>query len=150
MATTPEIKKIEIDQESLRNLNTTRKWAMFIAIVGFIFLGLIIIIGLITGTFLFFMDTENSGSGIQGIIMLVIFVILAVGYFFPLFFLYSFSKHTALAIETLDKKMLNKAFKRLKAYFLYLGLLFILILAGYLVALILTGSATIIPNGTVY
>ena len=45
METPLENKKIEIEQETIKHLNTTRKWAMFLAIIGFIILGLIIIIG---------------------------------------------------------------------------------------------------------
>jgi hypothetical protein len=44
METPLENRKIEIGQETLNHLNTTRKWAMFHAIIGFIFLGLILII----------------------------------------------------------------------------------------------------------
>ena len=59
----PEIRKIEIDQETLKHLNTLRKWTMFLAVTGFIFLGLIIILGLITGTFLTAFNQSDKNSG---------------------------------------------------------------------------------------
>ena len=49
---TPETDKIDIDQNALKSLNTLRKWTMFHAILGFIFLGLFVITGAIAGTFL--------------------------------------------------------------------------------------------------
>ncbi len=58
-----EIRKIEIEQETLNHLNTARKWAMFLAIIGFIFLGLLIMIGALAGTFLTAFSSGNKGFG---------------------------------------------------------------------------------------
>ena len=63
-----ENRKIEIGQESLGYLNTTRKWTMFFAILGFIFLGLMLIIGLLAGSFLTAFTSKMSGAeGVEGI-----------------------------------------------------------------------------------
>ena len=146
MGSTPGIRKIEINQEILENLNVSRKWAMFIAIIGFIFLGLIIIIGIITSTFLFVFKPGEASSDVPGIVILAVFIILTAGYFFPVLFLYRFSKQTNHAIQTLDKKDLNKAFKNLKLYFIYMGIFFIIVLLFYVIALIVAGSSMVIPN----
>ena len=52
METSLEERKIEIEEETLDHLNITRKWTMFLAIIGFIFLGLFIVMGVLAGTFL--------------------------------------------------------------------------------------------------
>jgi MFS family permease len=141
METSLENRKIEIGQETLNKLNTTRKWTMFLAIIGFIFLGLFIVIGVIAGTFLSAFNSGKTGLGIPESLMFVIFLVLAVICFFPILFLFRFSKHTANAVLTLDKQELHKAFKNLKSYFVYLGVLIIIVLTFYVVALIVAGTS---------
>lgn len=143
-----ENRKIEIEQDTLNQLNTTRKWAMFLAISGFIFLGLIVVIGLIAGTFLsaFSSRTEN-GTGIPESLMFVPFLLMAVIYFFPILFLFRFSKHSSHAIQTLDKLEFHKSIKNLKYYFAYIGFLIITVFTIYIVVLIVAGSSLAFLRG---
>ncbi|TAL69263.1 MAG: hypothetical protein EPN88_06750 [Bacteroidetes bacterium] len=133
--------KIEIDQETLKYLNTIRKWAMFLAIIGFIFLGLILVIAVIAGTFLSAFSSGKLSTGIPGPLLFVPLLLIAVVYFFPVLFLFRFSKHTAHAVQTLDKQELHKAIKNLKSYFVYIGVLIIIGLSLYVVALIVAGTS---------
>jgi hypothetical protein len=147
METPSEIRKIEIEHDTLNHLNTMRKWAMFLAIIGFILLGLIIIVGLIAGTFLTAFNTSEKGLGIPDSLMFAPVLLLALVYFFPVLFLFRFSKHTSHAIRTLDKLELHKAIKNLKSYFAYLGILIIIILSLYIVVLIIAGSSMAFLKG---
>jgi hypothetical protein len=142
-----EIRKIEIEQDTLNHLNSTRKWAMFLAIIGFIFLGLMLIIGLLAGTFLTAFSTGEKGLGIPDSLMFVPIVLMGIIYFFPVLFLFRFSKHTSHAIRNLDKLELHKAIKSLKAYFAYIGILIIIVLSLYLVVLIIAGSSMAFLKG---
>ena len=147
METPLENRKIEIEQETLKHLNTTRKWAMFLAIIGFIILGLIVIIGLIAGTFLTAFNSGGKDLGIPESLMFVPILLLAVIYFFPVLFLFRFSKHTSHAIQTLDKLEFHKAIKNLKSCFVYIGVLIIIILSLYIVVLIVAGSSLAFLKG---
>jgi magnesium-transporting ATPase (P-type) len=142
-----ESRKIEIEQETLNHLNTTRKWAMFLAIIGFIFLGLIIIIGLIAGTFLTAFSSGEKGLGIPESFMFIPILLIALVYFFPVLFLFRFSKHSSHAIQHLDKLELNKAIKYLKYYFVYTGVLIIIIFSLYIVVLVVAGSSMAFLKG---
>jgi hypothetical protein len=147
METPLENKKIEIEQETLKHLNTTRKWAMFLAIIGFIILGLIVIIGLIAGTFITAFNSGGKDLGITESLMFVPILLLAVIYFFPVLFLFRFSKHTSHAVQTLDKLEFHKAIKNLKSCFVYIGVLIIIILSLYIVVLIVAGSSMAFLKG---
>ena len=147
METIQEIRKIEIEDETLKHLNTMRKWAMFLAIIGFILLGLLMIIGLIAGTFLTAFNTSEKGLGIPDSLMFVPVLVFGIIYFFPVLFLFRFSKHTSHAIRTLDKLELHKAIKNLKTCFAYLGILIIIILSLYIVVLIIAGSSMAFLKG---
>jgi hypothetical protein len=142
-----ENNKIEIERETLSHLDTTRKWAMFLAIIGFIFLGLIIIIGLIAGTFLTAFNSGEKGLGIPESLMFVPVLLLAVMYFFPVLFLFRFSKHTSHAIRNFDKLELHKALKNLKYYFAYIGVMIIIVFSIYIVVLIVAGSSMAFLKG---
>jgi hypothetical protein len=147
METSQETGKIEIDQNTLKHLDTLRKWTMFHAILGFIVLGLFILIGVIAGTFLSAFSTVKTGSEITDLSILVIIFLLAVAYFFPVFFLFRFSKYSAHAIHELSKEHFHKGIKNLKAYFIYLGVIIIIFLLLYVVVLIVSGTSLGIPKG---
>lgn len=147
METNTETRKLEIEQNTLTHLNTARKWAMFVAIVHFIFLGLAVIIGILAGTFLTAFNTGENSIGIPASLMFIPVLLLGVIFFFPVLFLFRFSKYTSHALHTLDKMELHKAIKNLKAYFAYIGILTILLLTFYLIILILTGSTMSILKG---
>jgi hypothetical protein len=147
METPVENRKIEIEERTLIQLNKTRKWAMFLAIIGFIFLGLMIVMGLAAGTFFRTFNSVSAEKGIPGYLMFLPVIGLAIIYFFPVLFLFRFSKHSALAITTYDKKEFHKAVKYLKFYFAYIGVLIILVFIVYFSILIIAGSSVAFLKG---
>lgn len=141
MENSPEIKKLEIEDNALKDLKITSKWAMFLAIVGFIGVGLLLIIGLFAGVFLSVFSKGDSYPGFPEWLVYVIIVVSSVIYFFPVLYLYRFSRHTANAIKMLSNKELNKAFKNLRAYYVYIGILLIVVLVIYIAGFIVAGAS---------
>jgi uncharacterized membrane protein YjgN (DUF898 family) len=152
-----ENRKIEIGQESLGYLNTTRKWTMFFAILGFIFLGLMLIIGLLAGSFLTAFTSKIPGAeGVEGVklaggftsvLMFIILLVFAIIYFFPILYLLRFSTHTAKAVANLDQHEMQLAFKNLKSYWVYLGILVIIMLVIYFIVFIVAGASLAFLSG---
>ena len=147
MENNQEPTKIEIGQETLNDLNVARKWTMFLSVTGFIFLGLLIALGLLTGTFLSAFYSSDTTTGIPDSLFIILFFALAIISFFPVLFLYRFSKHTSIAVNTLDVKELQKALKYLKRYFVYIGIVVIIIIAGYIAGVILAGTSVAFLKG---
>jgi hypothetical protein len=147
METPTENRVIEISAQTLNQLNKTRKWAMFLAIIGFIFLGMIIVMGLIAGTFFKIFNSGSADMGIPESLMFLPVIAVAVIYFFPVLFLFRFSKHTALAIATFDKLELHKAIKNLKLYFAYIGIVIIIVFIIYFSVLVIAGSSVAFLKG---
>jgi MFS family permease len=141
-----EIRKIEIEEDTLKYLDKTRKWTMFLAILGFIFIGLLVIIGLFAGVFMSVFNTSKMSVGFPEWIVFAIILVLSVIYFFPVFFLFRFSKHTSNAVKNLDKKELHKALKNLKSYYVYIGILIIIVLSIYIIAFIAAGASMAFLN----
>ena len=133
---------IEIDQVTLNNLNITRKWTMFLAVIGYIFLGLYVILGLLAGTI---MSAFKSGETIFGLpesFTLIAVPVSAIILFFPGIYLLRYSKYMASAVSKLSKEDLHLSLKNLKKYFVYQGLLVIFILVLYLAVLVVAGFKT--------
>ena len=147
MDSNPEIRKMEIGQETLKHLNTLRKWTMFLAVSGFIFLGLIITLGLITGTFLTAFSNSDKMPGIPDALVYASFIAVTLIIFFPILFLFRFSKHTSKAVSTLDRKEMHIAIKYLKRYFIYTGVLLIVVISVYIASLILAGTSAAFLQG---
>ncbi len=141
METPSEERKIEIGTETLNHLNSTWKWTMFLSILGFIFLGLIIIAGAVTSTFLTAFKTQEANLGVPESLMIIILIVVAAIYFFPVLFLFRFSRNTRDAIQNLDKRKLEKAFRNLRTYFTYIGIMVIVVLSIYFVALFAAGAS---------
>lgn len=134
-------RKIEIGPEILDNLNSTRKWTTFLSILGFIFLGLLIVAGMATSLFLTTFKTKEATLGIPESMMIVIFLVAGAIYFIPVFFLFRFSRNTRDAIQNLDRQKFEKGFRNLRLYFMYIGIIVIVILSIYVVALIFAGAS---------
>jgi hypothetical protein len=153
-----ENSKIEIGHEALGYLNTTRKWTMFFAILGFVAIGLMLLGGLFAGALfkgamsglsgmegmegMEGMDVARSAGGFAGTMVFILILVFAVIYFFPMFYLLKFSTLSKNAIANLDSSGLTQAFKHLKSYWVYLGILVIIVLAIYLLIFIIAGGAT--------
>jgi len=137
-----ELKKIELEEDTLKDLDTTRKWSMFLAILGFIAIGILVILILVTGAFLsvFKSGNLNLGAG-ESILIFGILVVFGIIYVFPILYLYRFSKYAGHAVRTYDNGYMKKAFKNLRRYFVYIGILAIVVLVIYFVALIVSGAS---------
>lgn len=142
-----EDRKIEIDRKTLKILNTSRKWTMFLAVTGFIFLGLFIILGLVADTFLTTFKSGESGLGIPESFTFIAIPVSAIIFFFPGLFLIRYSKNMAHAVQNYDKQALHRSLRSLKNYFAYTGILIIIILTLYIIALIVAGSSVSLFNG---
>ena len=141
MENIPGNRRIELEEEALKDLDTTRKWSMFIAILGFIFIGLLVIGGLIASLVMSVFKTQNAVLGITEIMVFVVVFVFMLIYFFPVLYLFRFSKHTANAVKTLDKQEMQNAIKYLRKYYVYIGILTIVVLAIYFVAAIIAGAS---------
>ena len=135
-----QIFSLTIDPVIKSHLNETARWGKFLAILGFIICGLIIIIGLFFGTIFSSLASRNQvsyegniSSGSFGALAAVFYIIIAVVYFFPCLFLYRFSTKMKTALNGNEQTDLTLAFQNLKSLFRYVGVITVIVLAIYLV-----------------
>ena len=134
-----------IDTASRAHLSEAAKWARFLAIVGFVVCGLIVIAGIFAGSFLSMMsglsgDDYRGSAALTsgwGAFMAVFYIGMAILFFFPYLFLFRFANHMKSALNTSDQHTLNSSFQNLKIMFRYVGILTIVLLSFYALAILM-------------
>jgi hypothetical protein len=133
---------LQLDQQSVNYLNEAARWSRLLAIIGFIYCGVMAICGLFFGSLVTKLMMSNLGGAEMattgaGSAFLSFFVILsALILFFPAFYLFNFSSKVRRAIRNNDQVILTDSFKNLKSFFKFYGILVIICLSFYALLLI--------------
>ena len=146
---------LSIDLNTKTYLYEAAKWARFLAIVGMIALGLMVIFGLFFSTMMAtssnpFEEPVEGGSGLMsgvGIGVAVMYIVLALIWFFPLLYLLRFANTMKTSLNSNDQNALNVSFQNLKSCFRYVGIITIILLALYaliFVIALLGGAASLL------
>ena len=133
---------LQIDHQSNSFLNEAAKWGKFLSIMGFIFCGLFVIIALFAGTFIAtsmrgFQGSTGGMEAMGGGIVTVVYIIIALVYFFPCLYLFNFSSKMQVALRSNQQDTLNISFRNLKSCFKFLGILTIIMLSFWALAMII-------------
>jgi heme/copper-type cytochrome/quinol oxidase subunit 2 len=131
---------LQLDQQSVIYLSETARWTRLLSIIGFIYCGLLVIAGLFMGSIMARMMTEMSGDGampaMNGGFLGFFFLLGALILFFPAYYLFSFSSKMRRALRNNEQAVLTESFKNLKSFFKFYGILVIIVLSVYSLALI--------------
>lgn len=132
---TSEQPSLTINHAAIIFLREIKRWTKFFAILGFIFVGLMVIIAFFMGTIMSSFS-QASSSPIGGIGFTALYLILAALYFVPILYLWRFSSTLEQALDSNDSEKLTIAFSWLKSHYKFIGILMIIILGLYAVILI--------------
>ena len=129
---------LQVDQLSTSFLGETAKWAKFLAILGFVVSGVILLIALFAGSFLASTFAHMGGESglVSGVFIGAIYGVVAVLAFFPCLYLYRFADNMQMALRANDQEQLNMAFRNMKSYFKFLGILAVIYLSFIVLGLI--------------
>ncbi|MGV3541201.1 MAG: hypothetical protein ACO1OQ_15395 [Rufibacter sp.] len=122
-------------------LHTTAKWGKFLAIVGFIGIALMLVMGFFFGSVISkFMTVSNPEaaaiSGPMSMFMSGFYLLFALLYFFPVLYLYKFSSKMQDGLRAQSAALVEESFKNLKSLFKFLGVLTAVILGFYVLILV--------------
>lgn len=119
--------QIVVSDNALASLDATRPWVKFLAILGFIVIGLMILVGLVM-TFAFSMIPAKSGMGAFGPAFGILYLVLAGFYLMPCLFLYRYAKAIA-AIPGTGQSALEDALKNQKSFWKFMGIVTLVIVS---------------------
>lgn len=138
--------ELSITNESKGFLLTTCKWAKFLAILGFVFIGLFVILAIFIGFIGFPMQGMPTDSSITGMKfgMMFMYLLIALIYFFPTRYLYRFAVLTKRGIENNSTDLTTSGFENLKSCFKFMGVSMAITIGLYVVILAFAGIGAMI------
>ena len=122
-----------LSNEAKAYLGETAKWAKFIAIVNFVFIGFTVLGSLSIGTVLSsmpeFADNPNFAMFSGGMVAFI-YLVFAVIWFIPTLYSYQFATKTQRALRLNDEPMMTEALGKLKSHYKFWGI-FMAIIVGF-------------------
>lgn len=126
--------ELRIDSASKTFLLEVAKWTTFLAILGYIGIGLMVLAGivmLISGASMSSYNSSMMPMG-GGAFFALFYLIFAAFYFIPINYLYKFASNMKLAIEAKNQANLTKSFEYLKSHYKFIGILTIVVISIYI------------------
>ena len=123
--------ELQVDHESTIYLKEAARWAKFLAIIGFICIGLFVLMALFAGSIFTSMYSSSMGVGATGgafggAAISIVYILVALLYFFPCLYTFNFAKKMQVALASNDQAQLNQSFRNLKACYRFLGILMVI------------------------
>lgn len=132
-------KQLTLSDHAVAFLRETAKWTNFLSIVGFVLLGLLVLTAIFGGAFLASAASEFGGGteAIGGAFFTIIYLLVALLYFFPIYYLFKFARNMKAALQSKDEGTLTKAFEYMKSHYKFVGILTIVVLSFYVLIFLL-------------
>lgn len=128
--------ELHLNQTALDYLRESAKWSMFLAILGFVGVGFLALMAIIMTSVMSAMpDTPGPFGAVKGIIS-IFYLVIALIYLFPVYYLYRYASNAKKAIYSKDSALLTDAFGALKSHHKFLGIAAIIIISLYILAAI--------------
>lgn len=136
-----ETTELYLSDQSKNYLSETAKWAKFIAIIGFIGIGVMILIGINMGALIGSMANASEelggwGTGFSALIS-VFYIGIAILYLYPVLKLYQFADRTKKALAGNSSETMSLAFESQKSMFKFMGIMTIAVLGLYVILLLI-------------
>ena len=113
-------------------LQESAKWSKFMAIIGFIGIGLMVLVSLFMAIGFSAMGTANIPElPFSMSVFSIIYVLFAAIYFFPVYYLYQYATKTSAALHSKNKQLLTDGLENLKSHHKFLGIFTLIIISLY-------------------
>jgi len=129
---------LEIDHVGRAYILETVRWTKFLAILGFIVMGIVFISGLLLAVVMPSL-TLFPGAGTSGAVNSVGLIFLVGVYFYPIYALSKFSSNMKVAMTTSSQLHLNEGLRYQRSMYKYIGILTIVMLIFYLLMFLFMG-----------
>ena len=124
---------LQLNSEAKSFLSETAKWAhllarLGLAILGLMFLAVLVMLVFGAATTVF---SNRFGMGVMGLGMIIVYVLIGLLYFLPLYYLFKFANYIKSALTTNDNQQLTEGFRYLKSHYKFIGIFALISIAFY-------------------
>lgn len=130
--------RLALDDLAKIHLAESAKWGRFLAIVAFVFIGLMAL-----GAFGFMMVGDSISQAMPGaldygfgIVFGILYLLFALLYLYPTIKLYNFSKNAKTALATNNSALLTESLGNLKRIFQFFGIITAVVLGLYAIVFV--------------
>ncbi|MDZ7742071.1 MAG: hypothetical protein U5Q03_10050 [Bacteroidota bacterium] len=151
------MEKPNLQEEAYHYLKSIQKWSYFISLTGMILLVLSVVLMMFFGfaiSKLMSLNQVNDMGAMPGqaarfgsTFMVIIYIIIMIIYFFPIYFLFRFSVNLKKSLKSGDDYQLSNAFNFLGKHYTYIGVLMIIGIIIYVIAIVFTGIGLLMGSG---
>lgn len=143
--TNDDLLTLQVDHQGSVYLSDAARWAKFLAIMGFVLCGFMILLAAFAGQILSnaFRTMEQMGTtSFDTMGFSIIYLVLAAIWFFPCFYLYRFSTRIQQGIRSREQGALNQGFMNLKSCFRFIGIFTLIMMGLYaMIIVVMLGAA---------
>lgn len=137
--------ELKLNNVAVSALRESAKWCMFLAIVGFIGIGLMVMAGLAM-SFVLGNIPDDPYGGMGGMAanpfagmkawLGGIYIVMALLYFFPVYYLFNYAKGIKQSLASGNEDLLATALVNLKSHHKFLGIFTIVMISLYILMII--------------
>ncbi|WP_442590533.1 DUF5362 family protein [Pedobacter sp. AW31-3R] len=134
-----EVDALWISEDIRSYIYDTAKWTRFLAIVGFVFSALVAISAFSVDAIFSSIAAANPGNPLlqlNPMVLTVMYLLFALVIFYPSFLLFKFSSSANQAVLFADQPSLTVAMNKLKSYFKFWGIMTIIVIGFYVLAIV--------------
>ena len=133
-----ELEQLTINSKSKNFLKETTKWAFFLSILGFIGIASMVVLGIFSNVIFNAIPQAKLIPFDLSLVMTVTYLIFAIIYFFPVYYLLQFSNRMKKALATKDDETLADAFEVLKSHYKFIGVFTIITMSLYVMLVVVS------------
>lgn len=127
--------ELRLNESSKKFLRETSKWAFILSIIGFVIVGMLVFMAVFFGIML--TDVRSNlnplrDMGMPAWYFTMVYLLSAVIYFFPMLYLYKFSRRMKSALIEKSTEDLTAAFSNLKSHYKFVGITVLIIIGLYI------------------
>ncbi|MES2411470.1 MAG: hypothetical protein V4535_08515 [Bacteroidota bacterium] len=141
--------ELKLNDLAIAALRESAKWCLFLSIVGFLFIGLMVIMGIFMTVVMSAMpdDVMMAGANETNAAALSVvskmksyfglfYLLIAVLHFFPVYYLFKYATETKRALEAGTDTALANALVNLKSHHKFIGIATIIVISLYIIGII--------------
>lgn len=139
---------LQLTEKMKEYLTEAAKWTKFMAIVGFVLLGLIFVGFIMLALSSSLLANAFPGMGVFGEMQIGVFLFAFIFYgmliFLPSWYMFRFGSKTLKSIPIMDDTGMEVAFDSLKSLFKFYGIFIIVLLSIYAILLLVVGLTRVL------